>query len=354
MAEFDYHDALIQIEMLFQSHILSFGFKEYSLETFADKKYFRTWKGREGCEDTDQMRAGLNIDGILGSADPSENEVLTYLQYTLNIAELCRRSFNAEDAPGYEFDIRNYTELLSRIREILKRLLYDVKYVAEKELIYLVPHDPAADSVEATATDPVANAVTEYRSAELSGKLDQKRQLLAELAKTVADYEKTGSQSARLDKKIGFLTDSFGISEEGSGQPKYEVIQKLNEDEVEDWYDETYQLLLLRILLHQNADRMKKVDNLAKECGVENLEISEEEMARLLSVKGVPEPEEEPEPDGQEAADAELSDRSAERNEKKEVIETARKSHTLRNVITAIIIADILFVFFILCYLFLR
>ena len=45
---YDFHDALIQIEMLFQSHILSFGYKEYSLETFADRKYFAGWKGSYG------------------------------------------------------------------------------------------------------------------------------------------------------------------------------------------------------------------------------------------------------------------------------------------------------------------
>ena len=55
---FDYHDAMIQIEMIFQSHILSYGFKEYSIENFVDKKYFYSWKGKEGCSDTDAMRQG--------------------------------------------------------------------------------------------------------------------------------------------------------------------------------------------------------------------------------------------------------------------------------------------------------
>ena len=139
--DYDYHDAIIQIEMLFQSHILSFGYKEYSLETFADRRYFQEWAAREGCSDTDEMRAGLNIDGILRSSDPSESEVLTYLQYTLNIAELCRRSYNREEVQGYDFDIRNYTELLSRIRALLRQLHFDVRYVPDKEFIYIVPHD---------------------------------------------------------------------------------------------------------------------------------------------------------------------------------------------------------------------
>ena len=87
------------------------------------------------------MRQGLNIDGILAKPDPTKNEILTYLQYTLNIAELCRRNFNADETRGYDFDLRNYTVLLSRIRELLARLKYDVKYISDKEVIYLVTKD---------------------------------------------------------------------------------------------------------------------------------------------------------------------------------------------------------------------
>ena len=148
---FDYHDAMIQIEMIFQSHILSYGFKEYSIENFVDKKYFYSWKGKEGCSDTDAMRQGLNIDGILAKPDPTKNEILTYLQYTLNIAELCRRNFNADETRGYDFDLRNYTVLLSRIRELLARLKYDVKYISDKEVIYLVTKDVAMDAVAETS-----------------------------------------------------------------------------------------------------------------------------------------------------------------------------------------------------------
>jgi hypothetical protein len=358
MPDFDYHDALIQIEMLFQSHILSFGYKEYSLETFADKKYFSDWKGRERCADTDEMRAGLNIDRILQEDNPSDTEILTYLQYTLNIAELCRRSFNAEETPGYDFDIRNYTELLSRIRELLKRLNYDAKYVKEKDYIYLVSHDPALDAVESDEQqDPVSALITEYRSSSAVGQLDKKKDILKQLGDTVAEYDdnKKGA-SGRLYRRIEFLLESFNIEKgkEGETEDHPEVsaaIAKMNPQEVEEWYDETYQLLLLRVLEHSNLDRMQRVDDFAEKCGVENLEITEEEMAQLLSVKGVPEP---PEKEEEQYPKLEDPEKEEAKLEKSEAREKERRSHTLRNVIAAIIIADILFVLFVLCYLFLR
>ncbi len=361
MPDFDYHDALIQIEMLFQSHILSFGYKEYSLETFADKKYFANWKGREGCADTDEMRTGLTIDRILQEENPSETEVLTYLQYTLNIAELCRRSFNATETPGYDFDIRNYTELLSRIRELLKRLNYDAKYVKEKELIYLVPHDPAAEAVEDDDENPVTALITEYRSSSLAGQLDKKKEVLKQLGDTVSEYDDNGKGTGgRLYRKIDFLLNSFGIEDSAEGEEEQnehpEVaaeIQKMNPEEVENWYDETYQLILLRILEHENKDRIERVDDFAEKCGVANLEITEEEMAKLLSVKGVPEPSDS-DASEQNVKKLENPEEEEAHLEKTEAREREARSHTLRNVIVAIIIADILFVLFLLCFLFLR
>ena len=185
---FDFHEAMLQVEMIFQSSLLSYGFKEYSIENFVDKKYFYSWKGKEGCSDTDAMRQGLNIDGILEKENPSVNEVLTYLQYTLNIAELCRRNFNSDELTGYYFDLRSYTNLLTRIRELLTILKYDVKYVAEKEVIYLVTKDVAADAVTNTSSDPITDAIVEHNSYSVAGNLDRKRKILNDMGDMVESY----------------------------------------------------------------------------------------------------------------------------------------------------------------------
>lgn len=356
---YDYHDAIIQIEMLFQSHILSFGFKEYSLETYVDKRFFDTWKGKEGCEDTDAMRAGQNIDGILASSDPSAGEVLTYLQYTLNIAELCRRCFNKEDAQGYEFDVRNYTELLSRIRELLRRLHYDVKYVPEKEYIYLVPHNPALDAVTEEVTDPVSAAITEYRSSAAQGKLERKKQLLNELGDKIDTYDdnhKAGNNA--IYSRIKFLEDNCDIRKDNNaeGEEHVDRVAKMSPDELEKWYDEAYQLMLLRILTKENEERIADVDRLADECGTPITTITEEEIAKLLSAPNDPgaldEEDEKTADNGEKSGE---DGESTDVEERKEAEAQVRKagSHAVRNVIIALVIADLLFIMFLLCYFFL-
>ena len=272
--EFDFHDAMLQIEMIFQSSLLSYGFKEYSIENFVDKKYFYSWKGKEGCSDTDAMRQGLNIDNILDKENPSVNEVLTYLQYTLNIAELCRRNFNSDEMTGYYFDLRSYTTLLTRIRELLTRLKYDVKYVAEKEVIYLVTKDVAADAVTSTSSDPITDAIVEYNSYSVAGNLDRKRKILNDMGDMVESYTDNRSPgNVKLFSNIEFMLYNFNIRNNNlDGDDKVEHVAAMSKEELEAWYDETYQMMLLRILQHENLERMKRVDAVQEACEATSVE----------------------------------------------------------------------------------
>ncbi|MDO4803617.1 MAG: LCP family protein [Lachnospiraceae bacterium] len=279
-----YHNAMLQIEMLFQSPLVSYGFKEYSLENFVDKKYFYSWKGKEGCSDTDAMRQGFNIDGILEKTNPSVNEVLTYLQYTLNIAELCRRNFNSDELTGYYFDLRNYTTLLTRIRELLSHLNYDVKYVAEKEVIYLVTKDVAADAVTDTSSNAITDAIVEYNSYSVAGDLDRKKQILADMGNLVESYSDNLSPgNVKLYSNIEFMLYNFNIRTNNmDGDDRVDHVAAMSKEELEAWYDETYQMLLLRILQHENQDRMKRVDAVQAACEATSVE----SISKIMEAEG--------------------------------------------------------------------
>ena len=252
---------------------------------YADKRIFPEWKAREGCRDTDEMRAGLNIDGILRSGEPSEGEALTYVQYVINIAELCRRTFNREQAAGYDFDIRNYTLLLAKIRDFLKRLHYDYRYVEAKEFIFIVPHDAAADAaIPDEPSDPLYGALTEYRSTSASGDLARKKALLVQLGAAVESYPDNLKEGNNvLYSRIEFLLHQLGILEtEDEAGPQNERIMKMSESELENWYDEAYRMVLLRILNRENVARMERVDDLALECGTGIEEVTEEEIDSIM------------------------------------------------------------------------
>ena len=259
---FDYHDALVQIHMLFESTILTYGFKEYTIENFVDKHYFSDWKGNENCRDTDEMRHGINIDGILGNADPTKNEVLVFLQYTVNIAELFRRKYNEEKAPGFQFNLRTYTLLMSKIRDLLIRLGYELKYIPSKEVLYLIRTDAATDAAIESSEEQVRDMIIEYSSYAVSCDLSRKKIILDSLGKIVEEYDDNQQgDNIELFGSIEFMLRNFSIRRDNTeGANRNDFVAGLTETELLDWYDEIYQLLLLRILKHNNIARMEKID----------------------------------------------------------------------------------------------
>ena len=259
---FDYHDALVQIHMLFESTILTYGFKEYTIENFVDKRYFADWKGNENCRDTDEMRHGINIDGILGNADPTKNEVLIFLQYTVNIAELFRRRYNEEKAPGFQFNLRTYTLLMSKVRDLLIRLGYELKYIPSKEVLYLIRTDAATDAAIESSEEQVRDMIIEYSSYAVSCDLSRKKIILDSLGKIVEEYDDNQQgDNIELFGSIEFMLRNFNIRRDNTeGVNRNDYVAGLTEPELLGWYDEIYQLLLLRILKHNNIARMEKID----------------------------------------------------------------------------------------------
>jgi hypothetical protein len=288
------------------------------------------------------------------------------VQYVLNIAELARRAFNYEKEAGYDFDIRNYTELLTRIREILNALRYDTRYVESKEFIFIVPHDPAAELIEDLPDSPYAPAVTEYRSVMTRGHLEKKRELLRSMGEIIESYpDNLDTENAVLYSRIEFLLNHVHIREDNcTGEERIETVSRMSPEEMEDWYDETYQLLVLRILSEMNRDRLLRVDALASEMGIGIDAVTREELDRLLAG---PEEEtggaaEEPDPEYEEngfdpsdrdpASSGPVSGQSRYGYDFEDagVAGEPTGRHAVRNVIIALILADLLFVGFILFY----
>ena len=280
----DYHDEILQIEMLFQSPVISVGYKEYSAENYVDKNCFSVWKGRENCADTDAMRRGLNIDGILSKPDPTKNEVLTYLQYTLNIAELCRRCFNESGGRNYDFNIKRYTELLTSIRRILRELDYDVRYVPDKEIIYLVSRNIAADAVADNSDDVETDKIIEYNSFAVAGNMKKKRDILLSMGDTIESYsDNMAPGNVKLFSNIEFMLHNFNIrTDNRTGEDRVDYVADMSEEELEKWYDEAYQMMLLRILQNENVKRMQRVEAVQAACEAQSVE----ELKRTLEAEG--------------------------------------------------------------------
>lgn len=100
----------------------------------------------------------------------------------------------------------------------------------------------------------------------LKGNIEEKRKILLALADKFEPVKNELKKvDAILEDNIRYLLNKMNIrhnNKEGKNALGY--VANLTDEELESWYDETYQMLLLSILELDNIERNKKVKELKR------------------------------------------------------------------------------------------
>ena len=87
----------------------------------------------------------------------------------------------------------------------------------------------------------------EYNHYLLKGDLDRKRNILKALADKIEGFRDNLDKD--LSSDFGFLANNINIRHNNlDGKNKKEYLVNIENEELESWYDETYQVMLLCIL----------------------------------------------------------------------------------------------------------
>ena len=120
-------------------------------------------------------------------------------------------------------------------------------YFDKEEKVILVERDSAAFAVADIVEEELAFKVIEYNHYLLKGDLDKKRNILKALADKVEGFRDNLNKSLFSD--FGYLANNINIRHNNlEGKNKKEYLLNIANEELEDWYDETYQVMLLCIL----------------------------------------------------------------------------------------------------------
>lgn len=109
-----------------------------------------------------------------------------------------------------------------------------------------------------------AYAVIEYNHHLLKGNIAEKQRIL----KILADkFEPIRGELKKVDKDLesntGCLLNKMNIGHNNvEGKNAIEYVKNLSDEEMEEWYDEIYQMLLLCFLEYDNIERSKKISKL--------------------------------------------------------------------------------------------
>ena len=129
----------------------------------------------------------------------------------------------------------------------MSNLNYEYIYFDKEEKVILVERDSAAFAVADIVEEELAFKVIEYNHYLLKGDLDKKRNILKALADKVEGFRDNLNKSLFSD--FGYLANNINIRHNNlEGKNKKEYLLNIANEELEDWYDETYQVMLLCIL----------------------------------------------------------------------------------------------------------
>ncbi len=229
-------------------------------EGIVDTECMLDWKARGRYTSCEEIREQLHITYADIRKGLSDEQILNYLEYVANIIWLCNKKF-LEGEDNYDDE---YVYLQENVIRILDDLGYEAKVFEDEEKVLLVEKNAAMTATVEIVDPKSAYAVIEYNHHLLKGNTAEKQRILKMLADK---FEPMRGELKKVNKDLesntGYLLNKMNIRHNNiEGKNAIEYVRNLSDEELEEWYDETYQMLLLCFLEHDNIGRSKRIKEL--------------------------------------------------------------------------------------------
>ncbi len=253
---------LFALPMFTYVNPMNFHQGQLNIEGIVDTFLLHGWKQRNGCLNCAEIRKKLKI----GKLSDQQDDLILTLEYFINLIRLAQNKVGLGQNMNFQCP-KEYIMLLQNLNLILEHLNYKEYCIEDEEKILLIPKDPAAFAVAEISSKDTAMAILKYHHASLKGQLEEKRKLLLTIAKEYEPLLDKGNDDfdSYLKTVRGMLNNAHIRHNNKEGKDKNEIIAKMSDDELENLYDEIYQLLLFCVLAKDNKERKNKMAEFLKE-----------------------------------------------------------------------------------------
>lgn len=242
-------------------------FTDYRLFQFVETFCFSDWECRGHFINVDDYLTALDFNELKKRATYDTDALLTLIELVYNFWNLAYQKLLDKNA-GYEFQwYGNYFHL----REVMDDILEQYNHIAYqdevKECILVVENKEQVTAVAEILPVLSALDVIKYNHRTLQGNVELKKSILISLGAELEPKRKELQViNKQLSEDIFFMLNSVNIRHNNRSKKdkaKYkEYVAKMTKKQLEKWYDELYQMILLAFLLLDNVGRTKKVKQL--------------------------------------------------------------------------------------------
>ena len=246
-----------------------------TIEEMVSMFSFHTWEQRGSLLSLEEFKnivgIGTLIEAIYNEdvcCSENNNEIILYLEYMLIVVMLAKK-IDLSLGGNLHCDFKNYTAQLNEVhyRMLVQNILLMIDkmnleshVLKEDEKIILVEKNATVTAVAEIVSDDLFCPVIEYNHHLLRGNIIRKREILKKFAddleprrKELKNLKKTAEDSLfYMFNKLNIRHNNNDIKE----------VANMNEEELENWYDEIYQLVLYCYLILENNLRIEKLKNL--------------------------------------------------------------------------------------------
>lgn len=144
------------------------------------------------------------------------------------------------------------------------RVIESIGYMenAQNGVFDFVPKDQAAISVAEIVDTGLSYKVIEYNHHSMKGNLEKKKEVLLALSEKLESERKRLKQiDSSLETDLFYLLNNMNIRHNNidSGKKQNPAVVSMSKDELEHWYDDTYQMCLLAFMELDHIERKERI-----------------------------------------------------------------------------------------------
>lgn len=204
------------------------------------------------------MRISLGVS----EEDINNNDINTLLDYFEFVMNVVLYFFSNYKNYNIEFDTRYIEKIFGNIRTVLDSLNYKLE---EIDNYYCIVEKDAAATAVAEIYEDIADRVIEYRRYGLKGNIERKCEILNTLANKFEAIrpELKANNFSDIEDKTGSMLNNLDIRHNNtSGKNAKDIVKNMSVEELEQWYDKNYDLLLMCFMFHHYLSFRDDIKNL--------------------------------------------------------------------------------------------
>lgn len=249
-------------EMFYKTY--AFGDNETTLEKLAAANFINV-PFRGTCISLEDFNIS---NGFYFEESPRHFDIdylILFCEYTYNLTiHLEGAGFLLYQSPNASYFISLYLRQVSEVMDKIGFMPNNNGRITD-----FVEKDAAAISVAEITDESLAYRILEYNHHSLKGDIVEKKNiLLAIYDKMASNEKKLRNINKNLADNLAFVFNNLNLRHNNidtSSEDYKEIIANLSKQELEDWYDDIYQLCLLAILEVDNVERNQKIKKLKQE-----------------------------------------------------------------------------------------